>query len=102
MRELIGVADRETGLGAARLAGEVGRSAFQFRLFADALREGSYVEATIDHAETTELGPQPETSGGARADRTGGRVRIEQLSPSRSRWPGVTRPRRSPEATPWC
>ena len=58
--ELTGVADRETGLGAARLAGEVGRSAFQFRLFADALREGSYVEATIDHAETTELGPQPE------------------------------------------
>ena len=58
--ELAGVADRETGLGLARLTGEVGRSAFQFRLFAEALREGSYLEATIDHAVTTELGPQPE------------------------------------------
>jgi NADP-dependent aldehyde dehydrogenase len=58
--DLVDVADRETGLGRARLTGEVGRSAFQFRLFAEALREGSYLEATIDHAETTELGPQPE------------------------------------------
>ncbi len=58
--ELVRIADRETGLGVARLTGEVVRSAFQFRLFAEAVREGSYVEATIDHAATTALGPQPE------------------------------------------
>ncbi len=58
--DLVALADSETGLGVARLTGEVGRSAFQFRLFAEALREGSYLEATIDHAGETALGPQPE------------------------------------------
>lgn len=57
---LVEAADRETGLGSPRLPGEVGRAAFQFRLFAEALREGSYLEATIDHAGDTPLGPQPE------------------------------------------
>jgi len=58
--DLAAVADRETGLGLPRLTGEVGRSSFQFRMFAEALREGSYLEATIDHAGQTPLGPQPE------------------------------------------
>ncbi|WP_137844503.1 aldehyde dehydrogenase (NADP(+)) [Microbacterium sp. 2FI] len=58
--ELVAVADRETGLGAARLTGEVGRSAFQFRLFAEALRDGGYLEATIDHAGETPIGPGPD------------------------------------------
>ncbi|BDZ54089.1 aldehyde dehydrogenase (NADP(+)) [Agromyces marinus] len=58
--ELAAIADRETGLGLPRLTGEVGRSSFQFRLFADAVREGSHLEATIDRAATTPLGPQPE------------------------------------------
>jgi NADP-dependent aldehyde dehydrogenase len=58
--ELAAAADQETGLGAARLEGEVGRSSFQFRLFAEALRDGGYLEATIDHAGTTALGPAPD------------------------------------------
>lgn len=58
--ELVKVADEETGLGQVRLEGELKRAAFQFRLFATALREGSYVEAAIDHAADTELGPDPE------------------------------------------
>jgi NADP-dependent aldehyde dehydrogenase len=58
--ELAGIADRETGLGLPRLTGEVGRSSFQFRMFAGALRDGGYLEATIDHAGQTALGPQPE------------------------------------------
>lgn len=49
--ELIAVADAETALGASRLRGEVTRSANQFRLFATAVREGSYLEAVIDHAD---------------------------------------------------
>ncbi|KQM82516.1 aldehyde dehydrogenase (NADP(+)) [Agromyces sp. Leaf222] len=57
---LVAVADRETGLGAARLDGEVSRSAFQFRLFAEAVREGGYLEVAIDHAGQTALGPAPE------------------------------------------
>ncbi|WP_104180423.1 aldehyde dehydrogenase (NADP(+)) [Arthrobacter sp. B0490] len=57
---LVATADAETGLGAARLDGEVSRSAFQFTLFADAVREGSLVEAMIDHAAETSLGPAPD------------------------------------------
>ncbi|MFK4789686.1 aldehyde dehydrogenase family protein [Microbacterium sp. ZW T5_56] len=57
---LIEAAVAETGLTAARLDGEVSRSAFQFRLFADAVQEGGYIEAIIDHAGTTELGPAPD------------------------------------------
>jgi len=58
--ELVRVADDETGLGEARLNGELSRAAFQFRLFAEALREGSYLEAAIDHAGDTPLGPGPD------------------------------------------
>ncbi|QJU55065.1 aldehyde dehydrogenase (NADP(+)) [Herbiconiux sp. KACC 21604] len=58
--ELVAVADSETGLGVARLTGEAGRSAFQFQLFAEAVREGSFVEAAIDHAGDTPLGPGPD------------------------------------------
>ncbi|MCK6079316.1 aldehyde dehydrogenase (NADP(+)) [Microbacterium sp. EYE_5] len=57
---LVATADRETGLGDARLSGELTRSVVQFRMFADAVREGSYLEAIIDHAATTELGPAPD------------------------------------------
>lgn len=40
----------ETGLPAGRLAGERGRTVSQLRLFAEVLREGSWVEARIDTA----------------------------------------------------
>ncbi|MDO9396578.1 MAG: aldehyde dehydrogenase (NADP(+)), partial [Herbiconiux sp.] len=58
--ELIATADAETGLGVPRLTGESGRSAFQFRLFAEAVREGSFLEAAIDHAGDTPLGSGPD------------------------------------------
>jgi NADP-dependent aldehyde dehydrogenase len=58
--ELVDMAERETGLSRSRLQGEVERSAFQFSLFADAVREGSLVEAMIDHATETPLGPGPD------------------------------------------
>lgn len=57
---LITTADSETGLGTARLNGEVSRSVFQFRLFAEAVREGSYLEAMIDSAGRTPLGDAPD------------------------------------------
>lgn len=58
--DLVRTAVQETGFSDQRLSGELSRSAFQFRLFAQALREGSYVEASIDHAADTPLGPGPE------------------------------------------
>jgi NADP-dependent aldehyde dehydrogenase len=57
---LVATAMRETGLAQPRLNGEAGRSAFQFSLFATAVREGSFLEATIDHAGDTPLGPAPD------------------------------------------
>jgi NADP-dependent aldehyde dehydrogenase len=43
-------AARETGLGRERLSGERARTMNQFRAFADVVREGSWVEASIDTA----------------------------------------------------
>src|SRR5699024_5260138 len=57
---LVTTAMSETGLAEARLNGELTRSAFQLRLFADAVDEGSYLEAIIDHAGQTPLGPGPD------------------------------------------
>ena len=57
---IVGLADRETALGPTRLNGELTRTAYQLRLFAEVLDEGSYVEATIDHAGDTAMGPRPD------------------------------------------
>jgi NADP-dependent aldehyde dehydrogenase len=57
---IVEIADAETALGSTRLRGELGRTTYQLRLFADALDEGSYVEAVIEHARTTAQGPQPD------------------------------------------
>ncbi|MCU1571655.1 MAG: aldehyde dehydrogenase [Naasia sp.] len=58
--ELVMAAEQETGLGDARLGGELTRSTFQLRLFAEALREGAYLEAAIDHAGDSGMGPGPD------------------------------------------
>lgn len=57
---LVETAMSETGLSRPRLEGEVGRTIFQLRLFAEAVREGSFLEASIDHAGQTPLGPAPD------------------------------------------
>ena len=49
--DLIDRLERETGLPTARLVGERGRTTGQLRMFAELLREGSWVEATIDPAQ---------------------------------------------------
>jgi len=48
--DLVSRAMLETGLPEARLLGERGRTTGQLKLFADLLREGSWVEAVIDEA----------------------------------------------------
>ncbi|WP_375426386.1 aldehyde dehydrogenase (NADP(+)) [uncultured Friedmanniella sp.] len=58
--ELIATASRETGFTTAKLTGEVKRAAYQFRFFASVLRDGGYLEAAIDHAGATPMGPQPD------------------------------------------
>ena len=49
--ELITRCTQETGLPEARLLGERGRTVGQLKLFANLLREGSWVDARIDTAE---------------------------------------------------
>jgi NADP-dependent aldehyde dehydrogenase len=57
---IVSLADRETALGSVRLEGELTRTCFQLQLFAEVLEEGSYLEATIDHAGPTAMGPRPD------------------------------------------
>jgi NADP-dependent aldehyde dehydrogenase len=58
--DVVAVADRESGLGPTRLNGELTRTCYQLRLFGEVLTEGSYLEATIDHAGDTPMGPRPD------------------------------------------
>ena len=58
--EIVATADRETAIGPDRLGGELRRTCYQLRLFADVLEEGSYLEATIDPPGQTPMGPRPD------------------------------------------
>ena len=58
--DVVAVADRETALGTTRLNGELTRTCYQLRLFAEVLDEGSYLEAAIDHPGDTPMGPRPD------------------------------------------
>lgn len=49
--ELVPLARAETNLPEGRLQGELKRTGFQLRLFADLIRGGSHVDARIDHAD---------------------------------------------------
>lgn len=58
--DIVAIAESETGLPAARLNGELTRTVHQAKLFAEVLDEGSYLEAAIDHAADTPMGPGPD------------------------------------------
>ncbi|MEA5360068.1 aldehyde dehydrogenase (NADP(+)) [Amycolatopsis sp., V23-08] len=60
--ELVPLAHAETHLPATpRLAGELKRTTFQLRLFAEVLTEGEYLGATVDHADPDwPMGPRPD------------------------------------------
>ena len=49
--ELVAIGARETHLGEARLRGELRRTTFQLRLFAELVTDGSYLDVRIDHAD---------------------------------------------------
>ncbi len=58
--DLVSTAAAETGFPTAKLDGEVTRTAFQFGFFAEVIREGGYLEAMIDPAGDTPMGPRPD------------------------------------------
>ncbi|KAB1660730.1 aldehyde dehydrogenase (NADP(+)) [Pseudoclavibacter sp. CFCC 13796] len=59
--QLVPMAKRETHLTEGRLQGELVRTSFQLRLFAEVVRDGGYLDSRIDHAD-------PEWPMGARPD----------------------------------
>ena len=58
--ELVAVAGEETALPEGRLRGELARTTAQLRKFGDVVREGGYLEATIDHADPSDVPPRPD------------------------------------------
>jgi NADP-dependent aldehyde dehydrogenase len=59
--DLVPLAAQETHLGLKRLQGELKRTTFQLRLFAGVLRDGSFLQATIDHADPAwPMGARPD------------------------------------------
>ena len=76
---LVALAVRETGLPQPRLIGEVTRTSFQLRLFADVVRDGGYLEATVDTPTRARCraAPRPAPDAGAARARPG--VRGQQL-----------------------
>jgi NADP-dependent aldehyde dehydrogenase len=59
--DLVPLAAAETHLGTARLVGELGRTTFQLRLFADELEEGAYLGVSIDRPDPSwPPGPRPD------------------------------------------
>ncbi|MBB5850809.1 aldehyde dehydrogenase (NADP(+)) [Amycolatopsis umgeniensis] len=60
--ELIALANQETHLPASpRLQGELKRTTFQLRLFGEVLADGSFLGATVDHADAAwPMGPRPD------------------------------------------
>ena len=80
--DIVGVADRETGIGPTRLAGELKRTCYQLRLFAEVLEDGGYLEATIDHAGTPRW-VRDRTCGGCWSRS----ARWRCSGPATSRWP---------------
>ncbi|WP_119727709.1 aldehyde dehydrogenase (NADP(+)) [Thermomonospora amylolytica] len=58
--ELVAVADAETALGEVRLTGETARTSGQLRLFAEVLREGSFLDVRLDSADPGATPPKPD------------------------------------------
>jgi NADP-dependent aldehyde dehydrogenase len=59
--QLVPLAAQETHLGVDRLQGELKRTTFQLRLFAEIVRDGSFMQATIDHADPAwPMGARPD------------------------------------------
>jgi NADP-dependent aldehyde dehydrogenase len=57
---LVAFASDETALGQARLEGELRRTAFQLRFFADVVLDGAFLAATIDHPTDSPMGALPD------------------------------------------
>ncbi|MDX6350295.1 MAG: NADP-dependent aldehyde dehydrogenase [Streptomyces sp.] len=57
---ILEAADAETALGPGRLTGELGRTTYQLRAFADIVDEGAFLDVIIDHADASLAPPRPD------------------------------------------
>lgn len=57
---LVEVADAETALGPVRLTGELARTCYQLRAFADIVDEGEYLGVVVNHPDDTATPPIPD------------------------------------------
>ncbi|MFC9928236.1 aldehyde dehydrogenase (NADP(+)) [Streptomyces sp. NPDC127190] len=57
---LVETADAETALGPVRLTGELARTAYQLRAFADIVDEGAFLDVVINHPDDTATPPIPD------------------------------------------
>ncbi|MFD0314184.1 aldehyde dehydrogenase (NADP(+)) [Streptomyces flavalbus] len=57
---LVETADAETALGPVRLTGELARTCFQLRAFADIVDEGAFLDVVINHPDDTATPPIPD------------------------------------------
>ncbi|MCZ4096205.1 MULTISPECIES: aldehyde dehydrogenase (NADP(+)) [Streptomyces] len=59
--QVLEAADAETALGPGRLTGELARTTFQLRAFADIVDEGAFLDVVIDHADpAAKPAPRPD------------------------------------------
>ncbi|MGK5740309.1 aldehyde dehydrogenase (NADP(+)) [Micromonospora sp. URMC 103] len=59
--EIVATADAESALGAVRLTGELARTCYQLRAFADVVDAGTYLDIIIDHADpAAQPAPRPD------------------------------------------
>ncbi|GAA3782606.1 aldehyde dehydrogenase (NADP(+)) [Streptomyces phyllanthi] len=57
---LVEAADAETALGPVRLTGELARTCFQLRAFAEIVDEGAFLDVVINHPDATATPPIPD------------------------------------------
>ncbi|MXM63124.1 aldehyde dehydrogenase family protein [Streptomyces sp. HUCO-GS316] len=58
--QLVEAADAETALGPVRLTGELARTCYQLRSFADIVDEGAFLDIVINHPDDTATPPIPD------------------------------------------
>ncbi|MGX5186455.1 aldehyde dehydrogenase (NADP(+)) [Streptomyces avermitilis] len=58
--QLVEAADAETALGPVRLTGELARTCYQLRAFADIVDEGAFLDIVINHPDDTATPPIPD------------------------------------------
>ncbi|MEU6401966.1 aldehyde dehydrogenase (NADP(+)) [Streptomyces sp. NPDC046985] len=57
---LVETADAESALGPPRLTGELARTCYQLRAFADVVDEGAFLDVVIDHPDDSAVPPVPD------------------------------------------